>query len=703
MSDETISDEMISEEPVTAVEPLDTTPESELPVVPSGPEPVRGVLPTVGAALLVLLVTFILYALSAAPTVGYGEAARLQTAAHDFELSSDARARPLFVGLAHVIATHLSLGDFAYQVNLVSALTAALAVLVVFMLSLALLDAAGLGTPRGRLLFAAAGAASLAVAHAFWARAVIADPTPLNLLLVGVVTALWVVCLGGAGGWTIITGTVLLGLLIINQRSIILVTPIYLAAGIGLLASRSQRSTSDAMRVVLFAYSLALLPCVALLITDGVHAFLPGRVASGHGFAALAGLVRDAIGGPIQLHPARAALTGFGLRLAASFLAATLLAAIGMVVLLIRPGARGAGLFLLGLAAAAAAGSLLTTSTDIVAWTVLAACVAVGAASLGRASGRAAVIFAVLLVGVPLAFQALLPRLAARPDWRPWITAAISVPSPGPGTSLRPWRIGDHEALKNADDLLAAVPDRALLIAGGEIAEPLRYLQRVEKRPMRGIVIASPGSGARADIDTLLDRNLGARPVVIAAADTASLAVARRRALLLPRGPIWIAEQRPASLELADRAFAERRFWEACVHYGNVLAVGGGIADPVRDRAQIESLARWAVSLEVSGFPELGSAVTSRVLAAAPDAWQGNLLLGELYSQAGLEERAASHFAAALGVAPEAALAERAYLEGRLAESRGDKAAAVAAYRRALDLDPGQQGARERLGGFGER
>lgn len=664
----------------------------------------RGTLPTVASALAVFLAALLLYIATLAPTVGYGEAARLQMAARELEVTSAADSRPLFVAFAHGFALWLPAGDVAYRVNLASAVAAALAVVVVFLLCLLLLDTVGVGgSPRGRFLFAAAGAASLAVGQPFWARAVIADPTPFSVLLLAIVTALWIARLGGARAWSIISGTVLLGLLFADLRGVALVTPAYLITAIGLLARPGKRSATRAAGIVLLAYAAALVPLLllaALDVDDRLRGRFPGE---GLGLTdAVAGVATDLIGGPLGVQPAGPALTLFGLRLGTMFLAGGVLAVVGLLVLLLGRGGRLAGLFLLALVAAAAASSLVTASTEIVAWVALTGCVAVGAAVLGRhASGRSAAILVLILLVIPATFNALLPRLAQRAGWHRQLAALISIPAPGPARSLQPWRAGDRQARTDAEEVLAALPAGAVLVAGPDLAEPIRYLERIEKRVIPGTVVAP----APAALDTLLERHLGKRVVAIPARDSSVVAAVRERTMLVPRGPLWVAEG-PAELGLAGQRFAERRFLEAAHHYGRALAspdtTGGGGGGTTRPASQ-ENLARWAVALERSGFAELSADVTKRVLTAGPDSLAAHRLLGEIYFEAGANERAGEHFIAALvgGLAVQAptpaAAADRVYLEGRIAEARGDSIAARATYQRCLDLDPDHRAARESL------
>jgi hypothetical protein len=658
------------------------------------PPPRPGIL-TLGTAILVFLIALVLFVVTLAPTVGSGDAARIQTTAQALEIGSQAESRPLTVAAGHLLARSplrgttrlpLPLGDVAYRVNLSNAIVAALAVLVAFLMCLSLLDATRLGgSPRGRLLFAAAGAASLALAHAFWGHAVVADPIPVNVLLVALITWLFIARMAGRGAWTIVVGTVLLGLAITNQRAIALVAPIYLITGIGLLTHEETRSAARATLMVAIAFIIGLLPLAYLTMVD-----LSGAPVTITGLAAFS---RRLLGGPLAstqpLPPPVSALTSFALNLSISFLLAIVLAVVGLIVLLARPGTRQIGLLLLVLGMGAKAAALLTGSTCVVVWVVVAVWVAIGAAAICR---RATIVstagLAVVLVALPVAVYTLLPRLAERADVGPWIRSAVSLPAAGPDTPLHPWRLGDRTARADGLAFLEAMPEDAILIAGRNVkeAQTLRYLVQVDgQRPDLVLgLIDDP-----AELDPLLDRHLGKRTVALTGLAPDAIAEIRRRVWLEPHGVMWIAAPRPASLEEADRKFADGEWWEAAYLYGEAVS-GEMLAsdDP-------ESLARWAVALGHARFPDLATRVTERYLAVAADPVRAHARLGDLEAAAGATAQAEAHFADALAAQPSPA--EREYLNGRIAESRGDDEAARAAYQRCLDLESGHTGARDRL------
>ena len=94
-------------------------------------------------------------------------------------------------------------------------------------------------------------------------------------------------------------------------------------------------------------------------------------------------------------------------------------------------------------------------------------------------------------------------------------------------------------------------------------------------------------------------------------------------------------------------------------------------------------------------FPELAGKVTDALLAASRDTAGTHLRLGELFVSTGATTWAENHFAEALAADPDPS--EAAYLNGRIAELRGDRDSARRAYRRTLGFDPTHAGARSGL------
>lgn len=113
-------------------------------------------------ASLLSLGSFVLYWLTLAPTVLWGDDAFLQLQAVQGTLHASAGSHPLWVLVAHIF-TKLPVGELAYRVNLVSAVFAAIAVGLLYLCQREL----GIRRP------ARIGATlAFAVSHTFWAHAV---------------------------------------------------------------------------------------------------------------------------------------------------------------------------------------------------------------------------------------------------------------------------------------------------------------------------------------------------------------------------------------------------------------------------------------------------------------------------------------------------------------------------------------------------
>lgn len=131
-------------------------------------------LPAVGVSLFV----FALYLMTLAPTVLYYTAALkdapvLPVSAYVLGIPQPT-GYPTYTMLTYLF-TYLPIGDVAYRVNLASAVFGALAVVVVFLVGLALCS---------RIVAAVVGALAFGVSGIFWSQAVIAEVYTLNALFV---------------------------------------------------------------------------------------------------------------------------------------------------------------------------------------------------------------------------------------------------------------------------------------------------------------------------------------------------------------------------------------------------------------------------------------------------------------------------------------------------------------------------------------
>jgi hypothetical protein len=328
----------------------------------------------------------------------------------------------------------------------------------------------------------------------------------------------------------------------------------------------------------------------------------------------------------------------------------------------------------------------------IAAWVPLAIAAAFGVATLyRRLRPGVPVTLALCFVALPIAVYFFLPRLAAVKPLGPWIKTVYALPSPSPRPSLHPWRNGDWTAREDAKSILAALPAKSMLVTDPNRAETFRYLLTADGT-RTDLAVLTPDT---PDLAATIAAELPRRPIATAGLTGVDLAPVQSEAELVMRGPIALARPRPPSLILADRLFAERKYWEAAFNYGEALAIpyGGasaGLSAVVPDAA---ALARFTVALAQAGFTERASAVLPRYIAASgPDTARAHVRLGELFVDTGAPTWAEHHFAEALAASPPPALA--AYVDGRIADLRAEHESARNFYRRALDLDPGMESAR---------
>ena len=134
------------------------------------------------AGMGVGLLAFILYLRTLAPTVLYydlpdlRDSAVLQTRAYVLGIP-DYTGYPTYMMVGKLF-TFVPVGDFAYRVNLASAVYAALAVVLAYLVGILL---------TGRAVAAAAGAIAFAVSWLFWSQAVVAEVYTLNALFVALI------------------------------------------------------------------------------------------------------------------------------------------------------------------------------------------------------------------------------------------------------------------------------------------------------------------------------------------------------------------------------------------------------------------------------------------------------------------------------------------------------------------------------------
>ncbi|MBN2181726.1 MAG: DUF2723 domain-containing protein [Sedimentisphaerales bacterium] len=126
--------------------------------------------------IFIFLVTALLYTATCAPTVVWQDSGLIQyrTWQNDIEGRLGlALSHPLYYLLA-IAAKHVPIGEFAYRINVLTALIAALAVANLYLL---------LRLWLGRIFPALLGAATLALSHTFWSHATIPETYGLAIAL----------------------------------------------------------------------------------------------------------------------------------------------------------------------------------------------------------------------------------------------------------------------------------------------------------------------------------------------------------------------------------------------------------------------------------------------------------------------------------------------------------------------------------------
>lgn len=166
------------------------------------------------APWLLFLLTLLFYLLTLAPTVVWSDSAHLQRMAAQGLLDHDGGGRALWFGAARLMLL-LPVGDPAYRMNLLSALTAAIAVALTYLAGVQ----AGL-LRRGALVAALA----LAVSHTFWQHAVRAEVYTPFMALLALQVWLWFKW-RPERAWPIFIAIMLFGPLLLTHQMAVLLAP----------------------------------------------------------------------------------------------------------------------------------------------------------------------------------------------------------------------------------------------------------------------------------------------------------------------------------------------------------------------------------------------------------------------------------------------------------------------------------------------
>jgi hypothetical protein len=266
-----------------------------------------------GGAVLCSLV-LMLYLKTLAPGVLYYQRPVLMDAAmlevHAYTLGvTHPTGYPTYLLLTHLF-TYLPFGDVAYRVNLASAVYAAVAVLLVYVVGLLL---------TGRVVAAGTGALAFGVGAIFWSVAIIAEVYTLNVLFVGLVIATLLLWRKRRQDRYLLLAAFLMGLSLTNHLTSGLLVP----AGALFVALVDRHKLADLRLVlkgaVLFVVGLA--PYIYLPVRAAADPAL--KEADPTSLGRFLGFVSgsELQGGYLSLHPADFAggLIVFGAYLAREF------------------------------------------------------------------------------------------------------------------------------------------------------------------------------------------------------------------------------------------------------------------------------------------------------------------------------------------------------------------------------------------------
>lgn len=204
-----------------------------------------------------VLLGLLLYGLTCAPGVLWQDSGMFQFRTWHGDLSGELGlplAHPLYILLARAFSV-LPLGDFAFRVNLFSAIcgAACLGFAVDLLLSLT----------RSRLA-AITGTLLLAVSHTFWTHAVIAEVYDLYAL--GLLAELWLLerYFARRQTWWLVVALLVNGLNVSNHLLALLHAPAYV--GIVIWALRANRLTVKQLPLLAVAFLGGTLPYTVLII-----------------------------------------------------------------------------------------------------------------------------------------------------------------------------------------------------------------------------------------------------------------------------------------------------------------------------------------------------------------------------------------------------------------------------------------------------
>lgn len=509
--------------------------------------------------LVVVLLALLLYSITLAPTVLWGDDAELQRIVVTGEQRTIGQSSPashlLWLTLASwFVRVSTVPGDLAGRVNFVSALCAALTALFVYLATAAIarqvssrqwqpsiqadwLTRMGLTWPT---VAGIAAAAALALSHTFWLLAV--RPNVYTLQTALIAAALWLVVrwrVPPHRPWLPAAAAGLLGLALFNHALVLASVPGF----VWLVLATPRSARRQLVAAVLLTVALALVSLAGAALRGLPVMGLLGAVTS---YRAHFPLLRDALLLPAYLAyqfplslPLALIGAGWLWRRDRAVLIGLLVLYLGNALLMLtrhHPGMYVRDQFLFYLASYLPAAILIGLG---------AAVLAVTATSRRQRPWRiAAALGVAVLIAAPIVTYPLAARFASEVTLR--LAPARHLPGRDPVSFyLLPWKTGYHGAREFGRAALTGLPRDAVVVADWLPFHTLRYLQVIEGL-RTDVTIAQLNAGDGVQLHYLLDQEHG-HPLYLA--DNSPLPYYERAAIercfrIEPEGVLYRLERR---------------------------------------------------------------------------------------------------------------------------------------------------------------